>query len=116
MREIKFRAWDKINHRMRQVCDLFIRDEGIAGWCETWSFRPEDVELMQFTGLHDKNGKEIYEEDIVRTKGTTLAGESWERTKVIEFNSHYGYGLMCSELLSEIIGNIYENPELKEGK
>jgi uncharacterized phage protein (TIGR01671 family) len=72
MREIKFRAWDKDSKRMRYAEDLI----GPGGWVIQFHgvpleigihgvFEPENVELMQYTGLEDKNGKEIYEGDIV---------------------------------------------------
>jgi uncharacterized phage protein (TIGR01671 family) len=73
-RPIKFRAWDKDSKRMHYAEDLI----GPGGWVIQFHgvpleigihgvFEPENVELMQYTGLEDKNGKEIYEGDIVRT-------------------------------------------------
>lgn len=74
------------------------------------------VNLMQYTGLKDKNGKEIYEGDVLLIDGKT--------TKVIESEmgwdwdgaSVYGWaiGTENPETESEIIGNIYSNPELIE--
>lgn len=120
MREIKFRAWDK---QLRRMCDL---DE-----TNTFAiFGDEYFEVMQFTGLKDKNGKEIYESDIVRFQHHKPSvcvwsgwGWGWEvntpkgkrvyesgvgQFKQDEFDADYRLNN------AEIIGNIYSNPELKK--
>jgi uncharacterized phage protein (TIGR01671 family) len=79
-REIKFRAWDKIDKIMRQVTcynlyDEYVRlDEDNSG--NSITRKIDDVILMQFTGLLDKNGKEIYEGDIVRDIVCNKVGEA----------------------------------------
>lgn len=122
MRKIKFRAWDKENKKM------FI-PEGISnsGWVSTsfsnddW-WNPETFELMQYTGLKDKNGKEIYEGDIVRC-GTSKEAEDAEIVfKEQSFLCKYLpeapsedeqiYDHMEDYEYYEIIGNIYENPDM----
>ena len=128
MREIKFRAWLKEERKMVNVETLFI---GINRLCfgnsktEDLFFRDfEEVELMQYTGLKDKNGKEIYEGDIVLVK---LGGVStWYKT-VVKFKE----GAFIASLIDgedyiyifnrgfdnndfEVIGNIYENKKLLE--
>lgn len=104
MREIKFRAWDTRFNNMHYYADV-----------KTWHLNMPDLEectLMQYTGLKDKNGKEIYEDDIV-TCYDTAGGEVYNHR--VDF---YGFR---QEIWSEefdgktkvlIIGNIYENPEL----
>ncbi len=86
---------------------------------------PEDIVFMQFTGLHDKNGKEIYEGDIVVGVGKTK-DNNWQikrKPKVVEWVSSKngtGFNIVASPedyadktcMRTEIIGNIYESPEL----
>ena len=128
MREIKFRAWLKEERKMVNVETLFI---GINRLCfgnsktEDLFFRDfEEVELMQYTGLKDKSGKEIYEGDIVLVKPGGVS--TWYKT-VVEFKE----GAFIASLIDgedyiyifnrgfdsndfEIIGNIYENKNLLE--
>ncbi len=97
MREIKFRAWDKIGKIMIPVSRL------------DFPLSEKREILMQFTGLLDKNGKEIYEGDIV----------SWndKKARVIFSNGKFtadihGKFEVTNWNSCEIIGNIYENPNL----
>lgn len=128
MREIKFRAWDKGAEKMvNEVSFPYIKgymgDEGCvdctAHFFETTS---KKFEWMQFTGLKDKNGKEIYEGDIVEEKKNWLESGSGEDEKRILQIKFANGGFIVSEngrgqdlrdhLNCEIIGNIYENSEL----
>lgn len=119
-REIKFRAWDKEGKKMLEMSvstnyqPHFLQDLKSFGGGFRELFDP-DLELMQFTGLKDKNGKEIYEGDIVkdfdweeRLCEVAFNGWSW-RLK----NIQSGWWKDWSSDL-EVIGNIYENPELLE--
>lgn len=109
MRDIKFRAW--VNHRMgwtfNPMDSEFLSSGGTF---------PEETIFMQYTGLKDKNGKEIYEGDV--SKYFNRSG------RIIYDNKRAAFCLFTKEddvyvqLLNtvvvdvEIIGNIYENPEL----
>ena len=70
MREIKFRAWVKSKRKMYHDVRVGSGGMSIYGFKKEYPnewvyFHPEDIQLMQYTGLKDKNGKEIYEGDIV---------------------------------------------------
>ena len=129
MREIKFRAWDKNESRMiysgTEQNDYpfawMIHNSGIdiAEHDGTeWNYLKELI-FMQCTGLHDKNGKEIYEGDIVTGlfNHTDIIGHivyGSDATFFIERKGLYGIGLNNAEDWLEVVGNIYENPELLE--
>lgn len=119
MREIKFRAWDKAGEYFKPLDDdgdYYFRDDG-DGLClyDKWGECKNTV-LMQFTGLKDKNGKEIYEGDIIKTL-TGLTYEVFWCEGMVSFRlankSTPANGYMYStSTYDEVIGNIYENPEL----
>ena len=116
-REIKFRAWDSEQKKMADSFGLSdIADSYDCGYFVNYNFDGVDVayekphiHLMQFTGLKDKNGKEIYEGDVVVADvgyGTFNAEVKWMHAiQLYPFN--HSDPSEC-----EIIGNIYENPEL----
>lgn len=123
MREIKFRAWDIEQKVMRDNPDPQIIQAVIFG--NDYNGR---VKLMQYTGLKDKNGKEIYEGDIC--KFYSYMEEKSKISDVVFIEG--GFELRSSELVREVleytkedkepksfnlevIGNIYENPELLKG-
>ena len=81
----------------------------------------DDETLGQYTGLRDKNGKEIYEGDIVtgwfdHEKITGYIFYGSDAKFYIERNGLFGIGLNNAQDWTEVIGNIYENPEFLEGE
>ncbi len=127
-REIKFRAWDKLEKRMGEVnyikyskvwyTHISVRfkqkEKTVDEWFNYWNEdRCNNIILMQYTGLKDKNGVEIYEGDIVRIDET-------EDIDVVDWTDGKEYGIgfgLFSCFKYEVIGNIYANPELlKEGE
>lgn len=115
----KFRAWDKQGKTMNDVESINFDWNRIflLDWCVACKF--EDIELMQSTGLEDKNGVEIFEGDIVRIidDGETDIGWGWNE-EVIFHNGAFMAGdedlLINVNFRCLVIGNIYENPELLE--
>lgn len=111
MREIKFRAWNGETKKM-----FYPRSVTFPTNTEIGSHV-----LMQYTGLKDKNGKEIYEGDIVefkyaRCKELWIAEVRWCIYGWSLLGKHTGwFGTKYFEGC-EVIGNIYENPELLETK
>jgi uncharacterized phage protein (TIGR01671 family) len=108
-REIKFRAWD--GKEMRYD-GLMVRIDG-AGVA---SNKPEAYELMQSTGLKDKNGKEIYEGDILEDNNYPEDGIS---RAIVQFDDEDGGWTTNPWKLGgrqfddyEVVGNVYENAEL----
>lgn len=123
MKEIKFRAWDKDNKEM------------YYGGFQLWFDSQGDLKdnppihdrrfIMQYTGLQDKNGKEIYENDVVRyertfpNSGKPFARKyqhtvKWDYDLEIDGGSSMVRGVGFRDIGEhvEIIGNVYQNPEL----
>ena len=133
MRELKFRAWKEVNGKMhRWICPPIPRASDFIEISRDMDIRNfikgADV-IEQYTGLKDKNGKEIYEGDIVHYTERIAPNKSstyevyYDRTHAmyalspvdgkIDVGEFYGY-IMRQQY--EVIGNIHENPELLEGK
>lgn len=125
-REIKFRAWNAYAKAMYDVDVLHISNrnwkmpEFNQGDAQYMSlvYQPKVI-LMQYTGCIDKNGKEIYEGDIVRDDTTnSIWAVTWNAEAAgwtDKQDNPYSYGLYKSlEKSMEVIGNIYENPEILE--
>jgi len=121
MREIKFRAWDKRRNRMRFGNDNLLISLGgylfwDVGYKEPEMMSKEETNeyiLMQYTGLKDKNGKEIYEGDIVQPF-YTVAGYGRKQEVRWGIGVWEPFDENCDSDHSsryEVIGNIYENPE-----
>ncbi|MEK4343233.1 YopX family protein [Brevibacillus sp. FSL L8-0710] len=133
-REVKYRAFV---HSVKWVVDVVAIDFSIkeveldmSGTGDTAYYRFDEVDLLQFTGLRDKNGKEIYEKDIVWVEHALVSNVpsyqaviEWDKyrfalTKPNEINYQVGpfpyNNLDPFGLNLEVLGNIYKNPELLE--
>lgn len=130
MREIKFKVWDKENEKWLLLENEFFllydeKEQRLRVYDsdgENYSVELTNIEIVEYTGLKDKNGKEIYEGNILSD------GEEW--TGVVKYKNG-GYYLDCGGIYDpwlsvisvageiddfSIIGNIYENPELLKCK
>ena len=122
----KFRAWLKEENKMIEPSDIISISFKLCEMTPNYlhGFEKEkydlyDLELMQSTGFKDKNGKEIFEGDILGTKDGLLNGVVEYRADLGMFvNSLIRYNnfeRLCNVADNrEILGNIYENPELLE--
>lgn len=116
MREIKFRAWNEEENEMVHF-DFGTIDDGYCYGGQHPIYDLDEVPVMQYTGLKDKNGKDVYEGDILRWfNGSELIG----RPKVVE-STDGGWNPFIDDMQTdgawhyEVIGNIYENKELLDG-
>ncbi len=147
-RKIKFRVWDKYKKQMYPISsidyDIFSQEIRIIavghknGMCTSYNKNHNSekcditaLELMQYTGLHDKNGKELYEGDIVKITNKNSKVISMKPIIAdIEWSEEYlTYTLITTSVKDafeslkdyldeydiEVIGNIYDNPELLGG-
>lgn len=118
MREIKFRAWDTEREIMAQVDHLGLDDYEVNmkdSECKRWrASYPYVCRLMQYTGLKDMNGREIYEGDIVKYFIGELAVIKYMNGSFV-IESENDLDCMISMYGKiEVVGNIFENPELLE--
>lgn len=113
-REIKFRAWSKVEEEMVYGIDLTTQDgtaHPINGNWDNIMSLDERVELMQYTGLTDKAGVEIYEGDVVRAKSPYWRKAARSHILQVIWLEH-GAWHPDGGYTMEVIGNIWENPEL----
>lgn len=134
MREIKFRAWNKIlnkvysHEELKEASKNIVKDDFTIG-----IFLPlnSDNELMQFTGMVDKNGKEIYEGDIVKLVSNSFLNNGVDEVGIITYDKCEAMycvegfdGLYIDDFSNinaligrtsiEVIGNRYENKDILE--
>lgn len=111
MREIKFRVWYEGKMHYNAICGngqaLFILDgTGEYKWISI-----AECKVMQFTGRHDKNGKEVYEDDFLIHPNTGVFVILYDEFGFNMFSNGFKQAT-CNTLHMELIGNIDENPEL----
>lgn len=110
-RLIRFRAWDDKSNTMHLSP---VETWHLGGWLDAhrWGLETGDTHLMQFTGLLDKNGREIWEGDIVENNDLKFLVH-WKESGFFLRNEKGQEFIMLSEHPhSEVIGNVWENPDL----
>ena len=130
MREIKYQGYDDTSKKMYKVVRIHLDADAAIWWSPDFDqhrlFNAEHKPLRQYTGLKDKNGKEIYEGDILKWLGFEVSNGKQIRpvrkarilsdTREWIINCYQIQNLIESNGTVEVIGNIYENPELLETK
>ena len=131
MREIKYKSWDTKDKVIRDVVGMSLYHESLSVDIEFGKYLQDDIkrfELMQYTGLKDKNGVEIYEGDILSTdlsrpylivefrNGAFMYQCHHDGQNYYDFMEPANERLKFNTKYHEVIGNIYENPELLERK
>jgi uncharacterized phage protein (TIGR01671 family) len=122
MRDLEFRAWHKTREKMYIVMNLtrpeqnpftLVR-ESIDGTSEV--VLTADLEIMQYTGLKDKNGVKIYENELIKYLGDFFVGRvGYDEKSASYLLMNLGGSRLFSEYLSEgyvSVGNIHENPDM----
>lgn len=121
MRQIKFRVYNCTRNEMTYDLESIDISDGVITQVNTAQdrilFPDKECELMQYTGLKDKNGVEIYEGDIVRQK----TGRAYTEDRVVRFDAgafrfqnqltKHGCYIYTNQN-TEVIGNIYKNKDL----
>lgn len=120
----KYRAWDRLRKEMNYKVMVGNCDTDDENWTcpiiwieeeKDWLHFDDYECIMQSTGLKDKNGKEIFEGDVVKCNGLLGTIESFKAMWICSFMKYNNYqkvGFFAQEI--EVVGNIYENPELLE--
>lgn len=117
----KFRAWFKQGSKMVNVATIDFLEKEVKSHANVmYSF--DEIELMQSTGLIDKNGEEIFDGDILHTPDNELAKVFWNDDLAgwfVDFLYEIAElsevaDIQSSRSICAIVGNIYENPELME--
>lgn len=123
MRELKFRVWSEEDREYRTDLNVFRLVEGkIFCTSPSYSLEGDRFDIEQYTMLRDKNGKEIYEGDIVsydygfgtyivtyRRYDASFVLEDDDREEILNL-------VLSGHPFYKVIGNIHENPELLEGE
>lgn len=122
----KYRAWDRLRKEMNYKVMVGNCDTDDENWTcpiiwieeeKDWLHFDDYECIMQSTGLKDKNGKEIFEGDVVKCNGLLGTIKSLKAMWIcsfVKYNNYQKVGFFAQEI--EVVGNVYKNPELLEDK
>lgn len=111
-KDVEFRAWIKAENRMETCIDVnpfYISD------CDRYHWKHEDVELMQYVKVKDKNEKKVFEGDIVRCWGGEYWEGYWEHNETIvvdDISDPFTMLELTENEYIEVIGDMYNNKDL----
>lgn len=134
MKEIKYKAWDKLNKIMFPISDIDFEDKSVGVMKIDSQYNFNEIELIQYTGRKDKNGIELYNEDILEYVGNNcptcgkhdyyeghgLYMISWDDSTLsyecmeIGGDNYMGCNIWGTDMIK--VGSRYENPELLKEK